>query len=195
MQFLKWDVIMLLFVVWVIFHSNALYLVEPEGKEWVPFPWCQTSQQWSWQCGIFTAVQAKGSAQLCPFPVGFVTYWVPGCLEMCQALGHQDVWFCGAAQARNTFECFLTGLWIFLQACWRFFFQTEVCTIFVTLEVVLTIPFIHFFPEINSSIFLDLSFFLTSMYHHNYGLSYESLKSFCCGNIFVNSTPVYSVFY
>lgn len=128
---MKLDVIMLLFVVWVIFHSNAMYLIEPEGKEWVPFPWCWVSGVRQVDSHLGSAVFSHlWSAQLCPFPVGFAIYWGPGCLEICWALGCQDVWFYGAAQAEDMFESFLTGLWIYLLTCWRFFFQTEVCTPF-----------------------------------------------------------------
>lgn len=60
--------------------------------------------------------------------------------------------------------------------------------IFVILEVVFIIPFIRFFPEINSSSFLDL-FFSYKYVHHDYGWGYESLKSLSCGSIFFNSVP------
>lgn len=191
---------MQLFVVWVIFHSNAMHLIEPEGKERSGSLFLGAGSLVSNKSTVVLALQnfhtgaGKGVSSAVPIPCGLCHLlgsrllgdlpgrWPWGCLVLWSCTGKGHVW----KFPQRTLNL-SAGLLEVLS-------NRSLHAIFVTLEVVLTIPFINFFSEINSSISLDLSFFSHKYVHHNYGLSYESLKSFCCGNIFVNSTPVHSVF-
>lgn len=152
-------------------------------------PWCQTPPQRSQQPVIFAPVQPNGSAQL-PYILCYVFKGGPVCLWVllsswplrCFAL------MSGAVKLH---------IWKFPPRPWNLspslleilLSNISLETGSVILEVVLIIPFIHFFPEINRCSLLDLFFFSYKYVHHNYGFGCESLKSLCCGNIFFNSVP------
>lgn len=152
-------------------------------------PWCQTPPQRSQQPVIFAPVQPNGSAPL-PYILCYVFKGGPVCL-----------WVLLSSWPLRCFAL-MSGtvklhIWKFPPRPWNLspslleilLSNISLETGSVILEVVLIIPFIHFFPEINRCSLLDLFFFSYKYVHHNYGFGCESLKSLCCGNIFFNSVP------
>lgn len=176
----------------MIFHSNATYLIEPEAKEWAPFPWCRVH-------GVKQVNSGLGSVE-----------FSHQCRQRNQLSYPISLWVLGVQAARRSARLLPIRMFCFKELhgqklhILKFPYRTlnlsasllkfllsnrSLQTVFVILEVVLIIPFIHFFPEINSSSFLHFFFFSLQVCTPQLCLGYESLKSLCCGNIFFNNMP------
>lgn len=154
-----------------------MFLIELEGKVWVSFPWCWVSGVKKVDCDLGSAVfsqAGKGISSAVPLPCGFVIYWGPGCLKICQALGHQDVWFYGAAQAKDILESLSQDSEFISKLVGGSSFKEKFAHYFCFFGGCPHNTFYSFLSW-NQELCFFRSFFFSHKYvDHNYDLSYES---------------------
>lgn len=162
-----------------------MHLIEPEGKDWVPFPWCWVSGVRQVDSDLGSAIFSLKGDQLNCAPslwvlsfTGVQAAWRsawPLAVRLFSFMElHRQRTHIKVSSQDSEFISKLVGGSSFKQKFAHYFCYFGGC------------PHNTFYSFI-SEIFLDLLFY--KYVHHNYGLSYESLQSFCCGNIFVNSMP------